>query len=571
MTSIAHRSLAQMRAGSPLVGLLKSSALRTIPHACTGYAAASSLHSTPATSAPRPKSAPPKSSQDSEPSSNSSSQAPSSGQKRTRSRKKSKESTKPIEPPPVIGQPTNFWSSAEDLKLLEGLSQFGPNRLADIRAAYFPQYTLGSLQVKLRNRLLPRLYASRHQLWTEEMDQKLLDAVKKYGKSSWLLISEELGFCTGKQAQKRYFTISPERVRAIWTPEEDKTLVEAFQNARGKRGISVFIANNILTHRSPYDVNERWKVLRSSLRPGDNTVTDSHVKETLTEMTKDDASATMMATPVSDKIWSEDDDNRLMEAYVSASEYLRQIGNTSYLGARESSIYQVIRAGLFPDLTWQTLRQRIYLLFYVPANSIVLRLSSKVIHDIVYATCILGHSNSRVAESLGWDEAYLDKVLHELWYSKSPIYTVGCGTSIPNATDWTTPYDDEAILEALDSDTGLRPPLLQLCRRLGHMKVFHLANRINFLSNRNFEHWNDKDDEALYQGLLKYDTKFGDIAQHMFRRRFKALHVKLRYRHLLLNGFLQRRADQDDLAESKHEVRAPDLPESLADDQGGRE
>ncbi|TFK56090.1 hypothetical protein OE88DRAFT_1606944, partial [Heliocybe sulcata] len=72
--------------------------------------------------------------------------------------------------------------------------------------------------------------------WTNEADERLLEAVKIYGIDNWLLVAQYVSEdATAQQCQNRYNrTLSPDLVRGPWTEEEDNKLrraVEAFGNS----------------------------------------------------------------------------------------------------------------------------------------------------------------------------------------------------------------------------------------------------------------------------------------------------------------------------------------------------
>jgi len=61
--------------------------------------------------------------------------------------------------------------------------------------------------------------------WTEEEDEKLLEAVTKYGPQRWSLISTHLVGRVGKQCRERWFNhLCPEVSKGEWTAEEDEAI-----------------------------------------------------------------------------------------------------------------------------------------------------------------------------------------------------------------------------------------------------------------------------------------------------------------------------------------------------------
>lgn len=63
--------------------------------------------------------------------------------------------------------------------------------------------------------------------WTKEEDQKLLEAVSKYGPHNWGLISKLIGTRTGKQCRERWIIHhDPSYNRDEWSKEEDQLLID---------------------------------------------------------------------------------------------------------------------------------------------------------------------------------------------------------------------------------------------------------------------------------------------------------------------------------------------------------
>merc|ERR1719390_579730 len=61
--------------------------------------------------------------------------------------------------------------------------------------------------------------------WTEEEDEKLLEAVNKFGAQRWSLISSHLVGRVGKQCRERWFNhLCPEVSKGEWTAEEDEAI-----------------------------------------------------------------------------------------------------------------------------------------------------------------------------------------------------------------------------------------------------------------------------------------------------------------------------------------------------------
>ena len=64
--------------------------------------------------------------------------------------------------------------------------------------------------------------------WTEEQDQLLRDAIKKFGARNWSSVSEMIPTKNGKQCRERWINhIDPAINREPWTHEDDMALIEA--------------------------------------------------------------------------------------------------------------------------------------------------------------------------------------------------------------------------------------------------------------------------------------------------------------------------------------------------------
>jgi hypothetical protein len=88
-----------------------------------------------------------------------------------------------------------------------------------------------------------------------EEDEKLLDAVAKYGLDSWSRIASCVPGRCGKQCRERWLgQLSPCVVKSKWTPEEDLLLLQGHA-MHGNRWASIAA---LLPGRSTITVKNRW-------------------------------------------------------------------------------------------------------------------------------------------------------------------------------------------------------------------------------------------------------------------------------------------------------------------------
>ena len=102
-------------------------------------------------------------------------------------------------------QRSHPWTTQEDQRLLAAIHKNGPSDWAQI--AYFVGNgrTRSQCSQRWHRTLDPHISKER---WTEEDDQKLFEAVRKYGESTWTKVAQEVGGRTDVQCRYRYQLIS---------------------------------------------------------------------------------------------------------------------------------------------------------------------------------------------------------------------------------------------------------------------------------------------------------------------------------------------------------------------------
>jgi hypothetical protein len=110
--------------------------------------------------------------------------------------------------------------------------------------------------------------------WGKEEDQRLLDAVAKYGASSWTKVAALVTGRTSKQCRERWLgQLSPYVHKTTWTVEEDAMLFHGHslygnqwtaiaQFLPGRSAICVKNRWNWLSHRRISGVAQLWLVPR---------------------------------------------------------------------------------------------------------------------------------------------------------------------------------------------------------------------------------------------------------------------------------------------------------------------
>ncbi|KAG7118479.1 Myb-related protein B like [Verticillium longisporum] len=101
--------------------------------------------------------------------------------------------------------------------------------------------------------------------WSEDEDQKLRQAVEKYGQR-WTLISQEFGSRSSDQCAKRWqYTLDPKLGHRQWTSGEDHLLLELVQSFGHDWK---FICQQHYPSRSRTDVKNRYTILNRRLAAG---------------------------------------------------------------------------------------------------------------------------------------------------------------------------------------------------------------------------------------------------------------------------------------------------------------
>lgn len=94
--------------------------------------------------------------------------------------------------------------------------------------------------------------------WTAAEDDKLTDAVRRFGAKNWGKIAEYVGTRTGKQCRERWIIHhDPSYSHDVWTPEEDQILLEI----RSKIGNKWSSIAKHLKGRSTTSIKNRFKFL----------------------------------------------------------------------------------------------------------------------------------------------------------------------------------------------------------------------------------------------------------------------------------------------------------------------
>ncbi|EAY22278.1 Myb-like DNA-binding domain containing protein [Trichomonas vaginalis G3] len=99
--------------------------------------------------------------------------------------------------------------------------------------------------------------------WSYKEDQRLIEAVNKYGFIKWNEIAKYVGECrNGKQCRERWlFNLSPDINNAPWDREEDEKLIKL----HGKYGNKWATISRYLEGRSAIKVKNRMKTLSKKM------------------------------------------------------------------------------------------------------------------------------------------------------------------------------------------------------------------------------------------------------------------------------------------------------------------
>ena len=102
------------------------------------------------------------------------------------------------------------------------------------------------------------LSSSKRSSFTPEEDAKLRKLVQQYGEKSWPQVASYMEGRTTRQCRERYrHYLSPNIINGDWTPEEDKLLIEKY-NQLGPKWVSIA---KVFKTRTDINVKNRWIVL----------------------------------------------------------------------------------------------------------------------------------------------------------------------------------------------------------------------------------------------------------------------------------------------------------------------
>ena len=104
------------------------------------------------------------------------------------------------------------WTSYEDKRLLMAVEMFKPGNWARI-AAYVGSRNKFQCSQRWERTLDPSISK---EPWTQEENEKLIDAVKKYGQKSWQEVAKHVGNRTDVQCRYRYkYSLSQSTIRKV--------------------------------------------------------------------------------------------------------------------------------------------------------------------------------------------------------------------------------------------------------------------------------------------------------------------------------------------------------------------
>ncbi|KAG0251683.1 Myb-like DNA-binding domain protein [Mortierella polycephala] len=151
--------------------------------------------------------------------------------------------------------PRDIWTEEEDNILTEAVRRLGERNWQQI-SYYLEGRTPGQCMSHWTKSLDPRIRRGR---WLEEEDGAIRAAVKVYGEGRWTRIQEHVLGRTDIQCRERYVNIlAPTLKSGVWTKEElDK--LEALINEHGERKWA-FVAT-FMDGRTDSQCARRWKML----------------------------------------------------------------------------------------------------------------------------------------------------------------------------------------------------------------------------------------------------------------------------------------------------------------------
>jgi hypothetical protein len=95
--------------------------------------------------------------------------------------------------------------------------------------------------------------------WTADEDEILVGLVQVHGAQRWNVLADSLPGRTGKQCRERWLIkLSPECVSALWTLEEDQTLLQL----QAEYGNTWSKFRTLLPGRSIVSIKNRWTSLK---------------------------------------------------------------------------------------------------------------------------------------------------------------------------------------------------------------------------------------------------------------------------------------------------------------------
>lgn len=90
---------------------------------------------------------------------------------------------------------------------------------------------LNSILEKIETKSSPnerkkKLAFSKHNKWTKDEDEKLLELINLYGKDNWNFLSKQMGSRNARQCKERFQNyLDPDIKCGRWTPEEDQLIL----------------------------------------------------------------------------------------------------------------------------------------------------------------------------------------------------------------------------------------------------------------------------------------------------------------------------------------------------------
>lgn len=107
----------------------------------------------------------------------------------------------------------------------------------------------------------------KNQSWSQEEDEKLAEAVEKYGAENWILVAQYVGGGrTRSQCSQRWLrVINPKLRKWSWTEEEDALLLKAVQEVGSTNWAKVAA---IVVHRCDVQCRYRYQqLMKKAMQP----------------------------------------------------------------------------------------------------------------------------------------------------------------------------------------------------------------------------------------------------------------------------------------------------------------